>query len=91
LEAVAARGGFTLRAWRGRVLVIRGAFPHPQTFIVDAKDVLSATAPDFALRPNDIVYVGSRPWHKAEDLLDAAVTSVIEGSVVTFTGLHVAP
>jgi len=91
LEAVAARGGFTLRAWRGRVLVIRGAFPHPQTFIVDAKDVLSAAAPDFALKPNDIVYVGSRPWHKAEDLLDAAVTSVIEGSVVTFTGLHVAP
>ncbi len=91
LEAVAARGGFTLRAWRGRILVIRGAFPHPQTFVVDAKDVLSATAPDFALKPNDVVYVGSRPWHKAEDLLDAAVTSVIEGSVVTFTGLHVAP
>lgn len=91
VEAIAARGGFTLRAWRGRILVVRGSLNHPQTFIIDAHDILSATAPDIALRPKDIVYISARPWHKVEELLDAATSAFIEGSVVTATGLHVDP
>jgi len=91
LEAIAARGGFTTRAWQKRLLVIRGSLAHPQTFVVDSDRVLSANSPDFELRPKDIVYVSARPWYRAEQLLDAGATAFVESVVVTATGLHVDP
>jgi protein involved in polysaccharide export with SLBB domain/capsular polysaccharide biosynthesis protein len=89
LEAVAARGGFTEHAWKQHLLVVRGSLNHPETFVVDAADVLSAKTPDFKLQPRDIVYVSSRPWIRAEELLDTAATAFVESAVVTWTGLHV--
>ncbi len=91
LEAIAIRGGFSERAWPKRLLVIRGSLKSPQTFIVNANDILAAKSPDFQLQPKDIVYVGSRPWYKAEELLDLAATAFVQSAVVTKTGLSVTP
>jgi protein involved in polysaccharide export with SLBB domain/capsular polysaccharide biosynthesis protein len=91
LEAIAVRGGFSERAWQKRLLVIRGSLNHPQSFVVNAADVLSGKTPDFQLEPRDIVYVSSRPWIDAEDLLDAAAAAFVQSAVITATGLHVDP
>jgi protein involved in polysaccharide export with SLBB domain/capsular polysaccharide biosynthesis protein len=91
LEAIAVRGGFSERAWKKRLLVIRGSLDHPQAFVVDANDVLSAKTADFQLQPRDIVYVSSRPWIKAEELLNDAAAAFVQSAVITATGLHVDP
>ena len=91
VRAIAEQGGFTSRAWKQKVLVIRGSLSHPQTFVVDAKDVLSARATDFKLEPNDIVYVHYRPWAKAEDVLDLATTAFVQSAIITWTDIHAGP
>jgi hypothetical protein len=89
--AIAARGGFTERAWKNKLLVIRGSLEHPQTFVIDATDVLSAAKADLKLQPKDIVYVSDRPWARAEEILDAAASAFVTSAVVVWTGLHVDP
>lgn len=89
LAAVAARGGFSDDAWKQRILVVRGSLQHPQTFVVDARDVLSGHTPDVKLQPHDIVYVSKRPWARGEELLDEAATAFVTSAVVMWTGIHV--
>lgn len=84
--AIAQRGGFTEKAWKGKVLVVRGSLSHPETFVVNMPDILAARTPDFKLEPKDIVYVSGRPWVKAEELLDALATSFVQAAVITWTG-----
>ncbi len=91
LSSIAASGGFTERAWKKRLLVIRGSLNTPETFIVNAHDVLSARTTDFKLQPKDIVYVSHRPWIRVEELLDIAATAFVEAAAVTWTGIHVYP
>jgi protein involved in polysaccharide export with SLBB domain/capsular polysaccharide biosynthesis protein len=91
LSAIASRGGFSTRAWRSHVLVVRGSLDHPTAIRVDIDGALMGDAPNLALRPGDIVYVANRPWIKAEDLLDDAAAAFIESAVVTWTGLNVGP
>jgi protein involved in polysaccharide export with SLBB domain len=88
VSAVAVRGGFTPRAYRQRILVVRGSLNHPETFIVNAAAILAGKAPDFRLQPKDIVYVSERPWVQVEELLDQAIRSFINGAVVTGTGVY---
>jgi protein involved in polysaccharide export with SLBB domain/capsular polysaccharide biosynthesis protein len=87
--AIAARGGFTLRAWKNKLLVVRGSLDHPQTFVVDAASVLTGAQPDLKLQPHDIVYVSERPWIRAEELLDTAASAFVTSAMVTWTGIHV--
>ena len=89
--AITVRGGFTAKAYQRLALVIRGSLKKPQTFVINVSDILAAKSPDFALQPKDIVYVSSRPWFKAEDLLDLAATAFLQSAVVTKTGLDVTP
>jgi protein involved in polysaccharide export with SLBB domain len=89
LGAVAARGGFTERAWKQKLLVIRGSLGRPEAFVVNAADVLSGRTPDLKLQPKDIVYVSERPWVRAEELLDAAASAFVTSAVVVWTGVHV--
>jgi len=91
LRAIAEQGGFTHRAWKQKILVIRGSLNNPQTFVVDADAVLAAHAPDFKLEPDDIVYVHYRPWIKAEELLDLAASAFVQSVTIYWTGLHVGP
>jgi len=85
LGAVAARGGFGPRAWQGKILVVRGGLNQPQTFEVNAHEILSAQKPDVQLQPRDIVYVSERPWARAEEILDLAAQAFITSATVTIT------
>ncbi len=89
LGAIAARGGFNTRAWKNKVLVIRGGLTKPETFTLDALEVLSARQADIRLQARDIVYVSERPWIRAEELLDLAAQAFVTAAVVTVTGERV--
>lgn len=91
MSAIAARGGFTPRAFRSRVLVVRGSVTHPQTFVVNAAAILAAKQPDFRLQARDIVYVSQSPWVKAEELVNTVATAFIQGFVVNTTSRKVGP
>ncbi len=91
LSVVAARGGFTDRAWTQRVLVVRGGMEKPELFKVDAADALKGRAANFALKPGDLVFVSNRPWIRGEELLDRAASAFVESAVITWTGLKVTP
>jgi protein involved in polysaccharide export with SLBB domain/capsular polysaccharide biosynthesis protein len=91
LSAIASRGGFTPRAWKTHVLVLRGSLDHPVAFKVDVAGALTGDSPNLALRPGDLVYVSDRPWIRAEELLDHAASAFVESAVVTWTGLNVGP
>lgn len=89
VRALAQRGGFSDRAYKERILVIRGSLNRPETFVVSANDILKARATDFKLEPRDIVYVHSRPWILAEELLELGIKSFIRGAVIQWTGDNV--
>ncbi len=91
IGAISSRGGFAPRAWRQRVLVVRGSLQAPETHVIDVRAVLDAKAPDFPLKPHDIVYVSARPWFRAEDLLDAAASAFAQSVVVFWTTDKVVP
>jgi protein involved in polysaccharide export with SLBB domain len=88
ISAVALAGGFTYRAFKSRVLVVRGSLDHPETFVVDAAAIISGKAPDFKLQPRDIVYVGRNPWVTAAELVDMAAKAFVQSAVVTATTIH---
>lgn len=91
LRAIIARGGFTDKAYRKKILVVRGSFSHPQTFVVDASGVLTAKNPDVLLQPRDVVYVSRKPWAYPQELLEMAVTEYMRAMVITWTGQNIGP
>ena len=91
IGAITTRGGFTAAAYRQRVLVIRGSLEHPETFVVDAADILKGKNSNFRLKSRDIVYVAQKPWQKAEEFLDAGTRAFIQAFIVTYTGDKVGP
>ena len=91
IAALTDRGGFTSRAYKKKVLVVRGSLNQPETFIVDTSAILAAKEPDFKLQPKDIVYVNARPWIKVEELLDAAAEAFIQGAITTWSGANIGP
>jgi protein involved in polysaccharide export with SLBB domain len=82
LTAIAARGGFTNRAWKQKLLVIRGPLGQPETFIINAGDASDGRGPGLKLQPRDIVYVSERPWNRAEELLEAAAAAFVASAGV---------
>jgi len=91
IGVISARGGFTIRAYKSRVLVARGSVNHPETFVVDTSAILSGKAPDFKLQPRDIVYVSQSPWVRAEEIIDTAVIAFMQGFIVSTTSRKVGP
>jgi protein involved in polysaccharide export with SLBB domain len=91
LKAIASRGGFADRAFKSRVLVVRGSLSHPQTFVVNTTAILHGKAPDFKLQPRDIVYVSKNPWVVGAEVLDSAAKAFIQGMFVEYTTLRVGP
>jgi polysaccharide export outer membrane protein len=89
ISAIASRGGFSTKAFRSRVLVVRGSLNHPETFVVNVSDILTGKSPDFKLQQKDIVYVSVNPWLKAAQIVDTAAQAFVSAMTVTFTGLHV--
>jgi protein involved in polysaccharide export with SLBB domain len=88
IAAIAKRLGFQDEAYRERVLVVRGSMSDPQVFVVNADAILKGSQKDFALQPKDIVYVSNRPWRKAEEIMDSAVTVFLQSAVATWTGAN---
>lgn len=91
LGAIVGRGGFTDKAWRQKVLVVRGSLNHPQTFVINASDILAARAPDFPLKNRDIVYVHTKPWAKAQELVEYAAINFVSAYVLGVTSVKIYP
>lgn len=91
LGAISRRGGYTKAAYREKVLVVRGSLQKPELFVVNTNDILKGKQPDFLLQPKDIVFVNSRPWIFAEELLESAVSAFAQTAVTTWTGANVGP
>jgi protein involved in polysaccharide export with SLBB domain len=91
IGALTTRGSFTTRAFRSRVLVIRGSLSHPETFVVNSSDILKGRTTNFRLMPRDIIYVSGKPWQIAEDLLDQSTQAFIVSTLVSYTGTYVGP
>jgi protein involved in polysaccharide export with SLBB domain/predicted nucleic acid-binding Zn-ribbon protein len=91
IRAITTRGGFTDVAWKGRILVVRGSLNHPAAIVVNSSDILAARAPDFKLEARDIIYVSKKPWSKAEDLLNAAMSDFLRAAIITWSGEHINP
>ncbi|MDB6066366.1 MAG: Polysaccharide export protein [Pedosphaera sp.] len=89
--AISARGGFTDAAYKTHVVVIRGSFHQPKTYVVDTWAIFDARAQDFKLEPKDIIYVSGRPFLRAEQLLDLAATAFIESLTAEWAGKYIGP
>ncbi|MDB6033291.1 MAG: polysaccharide export protein Wza [Verrucomicrobiales bacterium] len=91
IGAIASKGGFGEKAYKSKVLVIRGSLQHPQAMDFNAAAVLDGKTLDFKLEPGDIIYVSRRPWAYAEELLEAGITEFMRAAIVSYTGQHVGP
>jgi protein involved in polysaccharide export with SLBB domain len=91
VAAISRRGGLNERAWPDRVLVVRGSFDKPQTFIVNVKNILAAKEKDFKLEPKDIVFIADRPWAVAEDILKLALSAFVTSATSNWVNLNVDP
>jgi protein involved in polysaccharide export with SLBB domain len=89
IAAITARGGFSDRAYKARVLVVRGSVNNPQTFAVDTHAILDGNAPNFKLLAKDIIYVNSRPFIRVEELADLAFTAFIQSLITSWVGVDV--
>ena len=89
MAAISGRAGYTERAYKARVLVVRGSLNNPETFAVDTHAILDGKAPDFKLLPKDIIYVNSRPFILGEELADLALTAFIQGAITAWVGADV--
>lgn len=86
MAGIAKRLGFTDSAYRERVLVVRGSMTDPQVFVVNTDAILKGDREDFPLEPKDIIYVSNRPWERAEQILDGAVSVFIESATAAWVG-----
>jgi protein involved in polysaccharide export with SLBB domain/capsular polysaccharide biosynthesis protein len=78
LGSIASRGGFTERAYKGKVLIVRGSFNRPETFVLNVADIWKAKGLDLPLQNRDIVYVHTKPWAWAQELVEAAAISFVQ-------------
>ena len=91
VASITRRGGFAPSAWADRVLVVRGSFEKPQTFVVNVKNILAAKEKDFKLQPKDIVYIADRPWYQAEEIAKLALNSFVTGATASWINTNVPP
>ncbi|HWQ91012.1 MAG TPA: polysaccharide biosynthesis/export family protein, partial [Clostridia bacterium] len=89
IGAIAARGGYTDRSFKIRVLVVRGPINNPEAIVVDTHAILDGRAPAFKLRPKDIIYVNSRPSILVEEAADLAATAFIQSLITSWVGVDV--
>jgi len=91
LGAIIARGSFSDRAWKSKILIVRGSLRHPETFVVNASDILKAREVDRLLSNRDIVYVHRKPWAKAQEILESAINDFVNAAAIGWAGQHVGP
>lgn len=91
IGAIAVRGSFTAKAYRSRVVVVRGSLQNPETFVIDVDAVLRGRALDLPLQPKDIVFVAPRPGLLAEELIDMAINTFLSSMTATWTDRNLGP
>ena len=91
MRVIAFAGGFKDKAYRSKVLVLRGSLDDPEGFIINVNEVLNGETPDFKLVPGDIVYISRRPWAVVEELAELAISEFLRAAIVTWTGQNVGP
>jgi len=91
MGAIIARGGFTERAWKSKILVVRGSMIKPEMIPVNAADILKAQANDLKLHNRDIIYVHMKPWAKAEELLESAIYSFAQAVAMGYVNQNIIP
>lgn len=89
IGAITGRGGYTERAFKSRVVVIRGSLNKPEALVVDTRAILQGNSLDFKLQPKDIIYVNSRPFIRVEELADLAATAFIQSIITEWVGVAV--
>jgi protein involved in polysaccharide export with SLBB domain len=89
--AIAARMGYTDKAFKSRVLVVRGSLNRPQTFVVDTWAALDARGLDFELKPKDIVFVSTRPFIRVEEVLDLAASAFVQSMAASWGNAYIGP
>ena len=89
MSAIASRAGYTDRAYKARVIVIRGSLDRPEKIVVDTHAILTGKAMDFKLQPKDIIYVNSRPFIRVEEVADLAATAFIQSLITSWVGIDV--
>jgi len=89
MAALTERGGYTDRAYKSKIVVVRGSLNNPEIFAVNTHAILDGKEPDFKLQPRDIIYVNSRPFIKVEELADLAATAFIQSLITEWTGVSV--
>lgn len=87
--AITMRSGFSVAAYRSRVLIVRGSLGTPVRLVVDLDAVLAGRQPDVPLQPKDIVFVSARPWRLVEELADAATNAFLESMTARWAGQNV--
>ena len=91
ISGISQRGGFTDDAYRARVLVIRGSLKEPERFVVDIDAVLAGREVDFRLEPKDIIYVSTKPWRYASELVDTALETFLQSMTASWTSRNIGP
>jgi len=89
--AIAHAGGFQDKAYKMRVLLVRGSLHKPVTYIVDVRAIVEGRAPDIKLESRDIVYVNLRPFEMAERVLDSAIVAYMQTVTAQALNIHYIP
>jgi protein involved in polysaccharide export with SLBB domain/capsular polysaccharide biosynthesis protein len=89
MAAITERGGYSERAYKTKVVVVRGSLNNPQLFGVNTHAILDGKELDFKLQPRDIIYVNSRPFIKVEELADLAATAFIQSLITSWVGIDI--
>jgi Periplasmic protein involved in polysaccharide export len=89
MAAITERGGYSDRAYKAKVVVVRGSLNNPEAIAVNTHAILDGKEPDFKLQPRDIIYVNSRPFIKVEELADLAVTAFIQSLITSWVGTDI--
>lgn len=81
MGAITAAGGYSSAAWRNKVLIIRGSLEKPETVVVETGEIIGGRALDVLVQPGDIIYVHTKPWAVATQLVDYALRQFVRASV----------
>lgn len=91
ISALGTAGSFTEKAWKKKVLLVRGSLAKPQPMIVNVEAILAGREKDVLLVPHDILYVSDSPWSKVEQLLETATNAFAQAAVASWTGGNIGP
>ncbi|MEB3283977.1 MAG: polysaccharide biosynthesis/export family protein [Candidatus Sericytochromatia bacterium] len=87
IDTIADAGGFTLRALRDDVVILRGDGPNAQRIPVNVEAMMETgdLTNNVRIEPGDRLQVGRNPWPAWQEVLAAGQT--VLGAVTTFSAL----